>query len=226
YGLLYMATSHMTSGLVSVIFSSKVLMTTLNTSLFLRRPLERQVIYGGLLGLLGIGLIFQPQLVGMREGTVPVWGFALALLGTFVTSVGDVFSARNSSAGIPALQANAFGFLYSIGFLLLWVLARGIPFGFDPSPRYLGALVYLTVFGSVGAWLMYLELVARIGPARSGYMVALFPAVGLAVSAALEGLTLTPTMLMGVACTVLGNVIAMMRRPVARPVPLGSTASR
>lgn len=212
YGLLYTATAHMTSGLVSVIFSTKVLMTTINMAIFLRRPLEKEVIVGGILGLVGIGLIFLPQLQGIAPGHISLWGFALALLGTFVTSLGDVFSARNSKAGIPPLQANAFGFLYAILFLTIWVAFRGLPIRFATSPRYLGALLYLTLLGSVGAWIMYLELIARIGPARSGYMVALFPTVGIAVSALLEGLKVTPYMMAGVTCAVLGNGIAMMRR--------------
>lgn len=55
---------------------------------------------------------------------------------------------------------------------------KGQAVSIPTSISYLSALFYLTIFASFGAWLFYLKLVEKIGGAKSGYMVALFPAIG------------------------------------------------
>ena len=51
----------------------------------------------------------------------------------------------------------------------------GMPFALAPSPRYLGALLYLAIPGSVIGFTAYLLLVGRIGPDRAAYSTVLFP---------------------------------------------------
>ena len=209
YGLLYVATEHLTSGYVTLLFSTKVLLTPLCISLVLRRPLDRRVLVGGSLGLLGVSMIFLPQLGGPEGSGPSLWAVGVALGGTLVAALGDVASARNSSAGIDPLQANALGTFYGLLFLAGFVLIYDRPLVFDPAPEYWLALLWLTVAASVVAWLFYLKLVERIGPSRSGYMVALFPLIGVGASLAFEGLELTPTLVAGMIFALLGNAVAL-----------------
>lgn len=212
YSLLYLATAHLTSAYVTLIFSTKVIMTPITTALLLRRPLDRRVLIGGGIGILGVALILTPQFQTMGASDLaPAWALAVAVLGTLVTSLGDVASARNSSAGIQALQANAFGFLYGLAFLALFIFVRRDPIVIDLSPNYLRSLLWLALVSSVLAWLFYLNLVGQIGPSKAGYMVALFPVVGVGVSVAFEGMLLTPYLIVGVLFAVLGNMVAMTR---------------
>lgn len=207
YGLLYFATEHLTSGYVTLLFSTKVLLTPLCVSVVLQRPLDRKVLVGGSLGLLGAGLILLPQLSG---GSGPsLWAVVVALFGTFVAALGDVASARSSSAGVDPLQANALGIFYGLLPLMGFIIIYRRPLVLDPSPRYWAALLWLTLAASVLAWLFYLKLVQRLGPGKAGYMVALFPLVGVGASLAFEGLELTPNLAIGMGFALVGNAIAL-----------------
>ena len=61
YYLSYLGTAHLTSGLVAVVFSTVTLMNIINAALFLKRPLELSVVAASIIGLVGIGLIFWPE---------------------------------------------------------------------------------------------------------------------------------------------------------------------
>jgi drug/metabolite transporter (DMT)-like permease len=74
--------------------------------------------------------------------------------------------------------------------------------------RYLGALVYLAVPGSVIAFTAYLTLVGRIGPERAAYCTVLFPFVALAVSTVFEGYRWSVLAVIGLALVALGNLVA------------------
>ncbi|MEK8061123.1 EamA family transporter, partial [Burkholderia contaminans] len=87
-------------------------------------------------------------------------------------------------------------------------VAAGMPFTLDTSPRYLGALVYLAVPGSVIGFTAYLTLVGRIGPERAAYCTVLFPIVALAVSTVFEGYQWSPLAVVGLLLVVAGNLVA------------------
>lgn len=52
---------------------------------------------------------------------------------------------------------------------------------------YMGALLYLALFGSVIAFGAYFTLVGRIGPGKAAYSTLLFPLVALSISTVYEG---------------------------------------
>lgn len=177
YLLLYYATTWISAALVTLVFSLKTIGTPVALRIFLKQDLRLTVFVGGLIGIFGVGLVLYPMLDQSMD-VAAMKGLIFAVLGMLLTSVGDACSARNAREGIHPLRANAFGFC--VATLLLAVLSaiQGLHFQFDTSAPYVGALLYLTLVASCLAWLFYLKLVERIGAAASGYMVALFPAIG------------------------------------------------
>jgi drug/metabolite transporter (DMT)-like permease len=93
-------------------------------------------------------------------------------------------------------------------------LVAGLPFALEPGPRYLGALLYLAIPGSVIGFTAYLTLVGRIGPERAAYCTVLFPIVALAVSTLFEGYQWSFLAVVGLVLVVAGNLVAfdLMRR--------------
>jgi drug/metabolite transporter (DMT)-like permease len=118
--------------------------------------------------------------------------------------------------GVPLLSANAWAMTYGCGVLLVLNLVRGNEFIIEPSLKYIGSLLYLSVGASVLAFMSYLTLLRRLGAARAGYATVLFPIVALAVSTLLEGYAWTPLAVMGVVLALTGNVL-VLRRPAAKP---------
>ncbi len=210
----YYASQWVPSGLIAVVFSTAPIWNALNGRLFLKRPIQRQVILGALLGLGGIGLLFAPQMHGHWNESGMLLGLGLALLGTLCFSTGNLLSSRMQSLGLALWLTNTWAMLIGATVLTCGALLLGMPFTFDPSMRYAGSLLYLAIPGSVIAFTAYLMLVGRIGPDRAAYSTVLFPIVALTVSTVLEGYHWSPLAFAGLALVLGGNLLVFM--PAAR----------
>ncbi|HWW68701.1 MAG TPA: EamA family transporter [Duganella sp.] len=206
----YYASQWVTSGLEAVVFSTAPLWNAINGRIFLGRPIRRQVMMGALLGLGGIVLLFAPQMAGHWNDSKVLFGLALTLAGTLCFSCGNLLSSRMQSLGLTPWLTNTWAMLIGSTTLGVAAFAMGMPFALDPSPRYLGALLYLAVPGSVIGFTAYLMLVGRIGPDRAAYSTVLFPIVALTISTIYEGYHWTPPALSGLALVLAGNLLAFL----------------
>jgi drug/metabolite transporter (DMT)-like permease len=213
------------SGLVAVVFSTATLWNALGARLVLRRALTPAIVGGGLAGLAGLLLMFWPELA-RHEASDGTWrGLGYALAGTLCFSAGNLLSARLQALGEPPWLTNAWGMGVGAGVLAVGCLVAGVPMAFDPSTRYVGALLYLALPGSVVGFTAYLMLVGRLGPERAAYCTVLFPLVALAVSSVAEGYRWTPPALVGIALVMAGNVL-VFRKPAAGRRDEGSATAR
>lgn len=231
YLLFYWCTGWITSGLVAVIFSTVILMNILNGALFLGRPIERRVLFGGLFGLAGLSLVFLPELAISGQGSGDALrGLLVGLVATYCASLGNILSMRNQQAGIPVLQGNAWGMFYGALLMAALALPSGVSFTVDWSVGYSVSLMYLAIVGSIVAFGAYLTLVGRIGADRAAYASILFPLVALVISSLLEGYQWSSPALLGVVLIVIGNVLVLGRGIFHRGLPSatsspGTTAS-
>lgn len=205
------------SGLVAVVFSTSTLWNALLARLILRRAIAPQVIAGGALGLGGLLLLFWPQVAGHAVDAATLGGLAWAFGGTLCFSSGNLLSSALQARGLTPAQTNAWGMAFGALLLSAYCIASGTPLVFDPDPRYVGALLYLAVPGSVIGFTAYLTLVGRLGPERAAYCTVLFPVVALNVSAVFENYHWSASALAGLTLVLLGNLL-VFRRPAPRPV--------
>jgi drug/metabolite transporter (DMT)-like permease len=210
YLIFYWATAELTSGLIAVIFSTIVLMNILNSALFFRKPVDASMVIGALVGLLGITLVFWPEVASLQQNGGALKGLLLSLLGTFIASLGNMLSARNQQRRLPVIQSNAFGMAYGALILFLYALLRGVDLVYEMSLSYNLSLLYLALFGSVLAFGSYLTLLGRIGPEKAAYATVLFPLVALGISTLFENYHWSLMAGAGVALVVLGNVLIVM----------------
>ena len=209
YWLFYMAEVHLTSGVVAVMFSTIVFWNILNGRIFLRTAVRAHVVAGAVLGIMGIGLVFWPELSGFSLDDAGFKGFLLSMAATLMASLGNILSARNQRHGLPVVQTNAYGMAYGTLLMLGTAIVAGKSFGIDASAPYLISLVYLALFGSVIAFGCYLTLVGRIGADRAAYATLLFPIIALIISTLFEGYRWTPQAIAGVSTILAGNAIAL-----------------
>jgi len=210
YLLLYLGQVELTSGLIAVIFSMLSVLNTINSALFLGRAIEARMVGAALLGVSGLALVFADDL--RHLGWSQLASVGLALAGTYSASVGNIMSARSQTLGLPVLQANAWGMAYGAIFMTLFSAATGLSFNFEMTLRYVGALLYLAVFGSIIGFGCYLTLIGRIGAARAGYVSVMFPLVALTLSTWFEDYRWTPTAVLGTVLVLAGNLIVLMPR--------------
>ncbi len=224
YILFYWAAAYLVSGLLAVCFSTITVMNMANGALLFRQRVEPKVALAALLGLIGIGLVFWPELARVELSRTAAVGLAMSLVATYAASLGNMVTVRHSRALIPVVQANAIGMSYGALFTLVIVIARGVPFEFVWSASFLGSLFYLAFFASVIGFGAYLTLVERIGADRAAYSGVLFPIVALGVSTVLESYQWSLPAVIGVALVLAGNLLVLARRrpPVPRatsPLP-------
>jgi drug/metabolite transporter (DMT)-like permease len=221
YLLFYWCTGLITSGLVAIIFSTVILMNIINGAIFLKKPVQGIVLFGALVGLLGITLVFwqeieASQAVSEQASAKVLKGLGVGLVATLFASLGSILSERNQGHKLPVLQTNAFGMAYGAMFMVVYALISEVPIVFEWTVGYVGSLLYLSIFGSIIAFGAYLTLVGRIGADRAAYAMVLFPLVALVISSIYENFQWTPLALAGVALVLIGNVIVVGRGLGAR----------
>ncbi len=226
YILFYWAAVYLVSGLLAVCFSTITVMNIANGVLFYRRRVDPRVAFAAALGLVGIGLVFWPELARIELSRAAALGLGMSLAATYAASLGNMVTVRHGRARIPVIEANAIGMSYGTLFTLIIVVAQGIPFEFVWSASYLGSLAYLAFFASVVGFGSYLTLVQRIGADRAAYAGVLFPIVALAVSTFLEGYRWSIPAVIGVALILVGNLLVLVRRPPAAHAPRMPAAAR
>jgi drug/metabolite transporter (DMT)-like permease len=219
YIIFYIATAYLTSGLVAVAFSTIVVWNILFGALLLGSPIRPRVALAAALGLSGLSLVFWPDLAAFDTSSAGLIGLGLSLLATAFASLGNIASARNQRAGIPVVQGNALGMAYGAACTLLIIGMRGVPFDFDPSPVYVGTLVFLAVFATVIGFGCYLTLIGRVGADRAAYVSVVFPIVALGLSTLFEGFAWTPLAFAGVFLILVGNVIVLTKAGRRQPSP-------
>jgi drug/metabolite transporter (DMT)-like permease len=211
YLLFYISELTLTSGLAAVIFSTLVVMNMLNGIILLKNRFELRMGVGALLGLAGIVLVFWPEITDFEMGDENLTAAAIAVLATFLASLGNIASARNQHNGIPVIEANTYGMTYGALLMLALSFASGKQFTIEMTATYIGSLLFLSVFASILAFLSYLTLVGRVGVERAAYATLLFPLVALGISTVFEGYHWSAYAGTGVALILTGNLLILRR---------------
>jgi drug/metabolite transporter (DMT)-like permease len=213
--LIYFATQHIASGVVSVVFTASTIFNAFNQWVFFRVRPQARVVAGAVCGMTGIGLLFASEWAGVAGRPESAQGILLALGGTYAFSLGNLASVRAAADGTDLPNMTLRGMCGGAFFLGAFALLRGQSFALDMSWRYLGGLAYLAVPGSILGFLAYLALVARTGPARAAYVTVLFPLVALTVSTIAEGYVWTTAAIIGLPLILIGNLIIFVKFPQA-----------
>lgn len=209
YIATYTAQIYIASALNAVAFSTMVWMNILNTRLFFGTKIELKVWLGASLGMAGIIVLFWPEVTTMSFTDKTLVGASFSLSGALLASFGNMVSHRAQGQGVPVLQANAWGMFYGTLITALVAWRKGIPFNFEYSFNYVSSLIYLAVFGSIVGFGCYLKLMGRIGPAKAGYIVVVFPVVAFVLSVIFENLRIEAHIVIGILLVLLGNLVIL-----------------
>ena len=212
YIFVYYAEQHIVSGLVAVGYSASPLLNMLGAWIAFRTPMSRRVIIGGVLGVVGITLVFWPEFSKLSTDGDTALGATFTAIAVVASAVGSVSAVLTQRMKLPIWQTLAWGMLYGGALSLLVAAAVGKPIAFDSGIKYLASLAYLAVFGSVIAFAGYLTLIARLGAARAGYIGVMVPIVALVISSVFESFTWGVLTFLGAAVSVVGNVVILNKR--------------
>jgi drug/metabolite transporter (DMT)-like permease len=123
YIVMYHAQQYITSALTAIAFSTMLWMNIINARIFFGVRAGGRVIVGALLGIVGIVVLFMPQIDSVSLSDATLYGAALCVLGALIASLGNMVSQSAQNDGLPVMQSNAWGMLY--GSILTGAIAFG-----------------------------------------------------------------------------------------------------
>jgi drug/metabolite transporter (DMT)-like permease len=199
YCAVYFAETYIPSGLVAVLFSLMVFTNAMAGAWFFKRPVNRMFIIGGIVGVAGVAMIFWPELASASERPHAGLGLLIGLVAVVAATAGNVLTLKLGEQGVDLVPTLAWSMAWGAGMLAAIALVSGIGFSFEWRASYLLSLFYLSMLGSVAAFLLYFKLAQRLGMSRAGVTSVVIPVLALAISAALEGWRPTALALAGMA---------------------------
>lgn len=205
----YHSSKYMASGLVSIVFSAAIFYNAINSRILWGERPSKSVYGAGVLGILGLTLLFWQELIQTTASHELLLGIGLAALGTFGFSLGNMITVRHKKNAINPLTSTAYGMTYATILLLIIAFATQTPITWDARPVYLYSLVYLSVFASIIGFTAYLSLVNRIGANQAAYATVVFPVIALALSSIFEDYTWGVMNSLGLVLVLFGNAVAM-----------------
>ncbi|OGF03885.1 MAG: hypothetical protein A2W00_03130 [Candidatus Eisenbacteria bacterium RBG_16_71_46] len=220
--LLYWGETAVASGLSAVIFAT----IPLSTALFARahgiEPLNGVKIAGALVALAGVAVIFSGQL----SGKVPPFALAALVLASICASYSGIILKRGPRQS--PLGVNAVGALAGLPVCLVGSLLAGESHAFPSTPAALGPILYLTIAGSVGAFVLFAWLVNHWPVTRISFISVLVPVVALVLGALVKQERLTGASGAGCSLVLAGLMLAIWsdRRRASAGAPAGAARSR
>lgn len=217
FNLVYRAEGYIASGLVAVVFALLLVPNAVLARIFLKQGLSRPFLYGSLVALFGIALLFAHELKldGADNGAV-FRGIGLTLLAVMSASVANVVQGTERARRLPVATLVAWSM--AIGALADGAIAWATtgPPVFDPRPGYIAGVLYLGLAASAVSFLLYYRIIREIGAARAAYSSVLIPILAMGFSTAFEGYRWSVTAALGGALTLAGLVVALSARKPSR----------
>jgi drug/metabolite transporter (DMT)-like permease len=224
YGIVYWGEQRVPSGLTALLFATFPLFVSVLGHFFL--PGERmhpRGVAGTLVGFAGVVVIFSEDL--SRLGGPGVSTAAAVLLGApALSSVANV-AVKRYGRGVHPLSLTAvplLGAAAAIGVVAVFAEAdRTVRW----TPAAIGSVVYLALFGSALAFVVYFWLLDKLPATRLSLITYAVPVVAVAVGTLVLDERLTARIVAGAALVIAGVALAGRARPAGTPSP-ESAASR
>ena len=111
YGLFYTASLSLTTGLISIVFSTMVFWNALGARLIMGAPLEGRSLLGGVIGVFGLLVLFRTELLTFEWRSEGQLLFCSVSLGTVSASSGNLISAWLQRRSMTVWNSTAYGML-------------------------------------------------------------------------------------------------------------------
>jgi drug/metabolite transporter (DMT)-like permease len=207
YVFFYLSNTYLISAFPAIVFSTVVIMNILGEDFYFKKKPSLKTLIGATIGMIGIIIIFN---FSLGNGTHV--GLFLALLGTFCASTGNMVHQRNFNNNFPLIPTIAYAMLYGSLVTLLITQIKGTELLFEYSFSYIASLAYLSIIGSIFAFIFYLRLLEKVGAGRAGYVGVVMPVLALLISTVFENLEWQQDLIIGLPILIIGAVLVINQK--------------
>jgi drug/metabolite transporter (DMT)-like permease len=216
YNLVYQAELYLTSGIVAALYALMIPANAVLASLFLGERITRRFVFASAIGLAGTALLLVHE-ARLAEFHGLVWlGLAFTAVGIVAASAANVIQALPAARGQPTVVLLAWAMLYGAVLDAGWALVTAGPPVLPIDARYLGAVAYLGIIGSVVTFPLYFQLIRELGAGRAAYLNAVVPVIAMLLSTLLEGYRWNWIAGVGAVLALVGMVLALRARRPSR----------
>jgi drug/metabolite transporter (DMT)-like permease len=208
FPLLYWGEKTVPSGLAAVMYATLPMTSAILTRALGMERLTLPKLAGAITAFAGVVVLFSPSFSGQIS---PAGLFAIFTAATM--SVGGNVVLKRGPRQNP-IGANAVGCAIGAVISAAASFAMREPHPLPTTVATLGPLLYLTIAGSMGAFVLMSWLVNHWTLTRVSYISVLVPVIAMALGSLLHHEPITLTNLAGTAL-VLAGVLIGMRRPAA-----------
>lgn len=212
YIFFYLSNTYLISAFPAIVFSTIIIMNILGDSFYFKKKPSLKTLIGSTIGMIGIAIIFNDEIFNFTLSNGRHVGLFLALLGTFFASTGNMVHQRNLNNNLASMPSIAYSMLYGSLVTLLITQIKGTELLFDYSFSYIASLAYLTIIGSIFAFIFYLKLLEKVGAGRAGYVGALMPVLALLISTVFENLEWQTDLIVGLPILIIGAVLVINQK--------------
>jgi len=212
YVFFYLSNTYLISAFPAIVFSTIIIMNILGDSFYFKKKPSLKTLIGSTIGMIGIAIIFNDEIFSFSLSNGRHVGLFLALLGTFLASTGNMVHQRNLNNNLASMPSIAYSMLYGSLVTLLITQIKGTELLFDYSFSYIASLAYLTIIGSIFAFIFYLKLLEKVGAGRAGYVGALMPVLALLISTVFENLEWQTDLIVGLPILLIGAVLVINQK--------------
>jgi len=212
YVFFYLSNTYLISAFPAVVFSTVVIMNILGEMLYFKKKPSLKTLVGAVIGMMGIAIIFNDEILNFSLTNGTHVGLFLALLGTFCASTGNMVYQRTLNNNFPLTQTLAYAMLYGSLVTLLITQVNSKELLFEYSFSYIVSLAYLSIVGSIFAFIFYLKLLEKVGAGRAGYVGVVMPVIALVISTVFENLKWEINLIIGLPILIIGAILVINQK--------------
>ena len=212
YVFFYLSNTYLISAFPAVVFSTVVIMNIIGEAFYFKKKPSLKTLIGATIGMIGIIIIFNDEIFNFSLSNGIHVGLFLALLGTFSASTGNMIYQRNLNNNFPLIQTLAYAMLYGSLITLLITQLKGTELLFEYNFSYIASLTYLSIVGSIFAFIFYLKLLEKVGAGRAGYVGVVMPVLALLISTIFENLMWQTDLIIGLPILIIGAVLVINQK--------------
>lgn len=218
YIFFYHSNVYLPSNIPATVFCLLTIFNILGEKFIFKKPITSMTLYGALLGITGIGIIFYQDFVNFDLNAGTTLGLMFALFATLSASAGNLIAIYNKrNYNIPLLQNVAFAMIYGALVALIVSFIKGAEFYIPINNfSYLLGLAYLIIFGSIISFLCYIRFIENTSASTGGYIGVIMPILALIISMIFEDVKPDIFFLTGLPVALIGLLLILKQESVNR----------